>query len=49
MISLDSKERTTGDIVNYLADVYGDEVSRDLYSKVTHQNLTDMLEWQSRP
>jgi putative transposase len=49
VISLYAKGMTTGDIVNHLADVYGDEVSRDLVSKVTDQILTDMLDWQSRP
>ena len=49
VISLYAKGMTTGDIVNHLADVYGDEVSRDLVSKVTDQILTDMIDWQSRP
>ena len=49
VISLYSKGMTTGDIVNYLADVHGDEVSRDLVSKVTDQILTDMADWKSRP
>lgn len=49
VISLYAKGMTTGDIVNHLADVYGDEVSRDLVSKVTDQIVNDMAEWQSRP
>ena len=49
VISLYAKGMTTGDIVNHLADVYGDEVSRDLVSKVTDQILNDMVDWQSRP
>ena len=49
VISLYAKGMTTGDIVNHLADVYGDEVSRDLVSKVTDQILNDMADWQSRP
>lgn len=49
VISLYAKGMTTGDIANHLQDVYGDEVSRDLVSKVTDQILTDMAEWQSRP
>lgn len=49
VISLYSKGMTTGDIANHLADVYGEEVSRDLVSKVTDQILVDMAEWQSRP
>jgi transposase-like protein len=49
VISLYAKGMTTGDIVNHLQDVYGEEVSRDLVSKVTDQILVDMAEWQSRP
>jgi len=49
VISLYAKGMTTGDIVNHLADVYGDEVSRDLVFKVTDQILTDMVDWQSLP
>ena len=45
VISLYSIGMTTGDIVNHLADVYGDGVSRDLVSKVTDQILTDMVDW----
>ncbi len=49
VISLYAKGMTTGDIVNHLSDVYGEEVSRDLVSKVTDQILVDLAEWQSRP
>lgn len=49
VISLYAKGMTTGDIANHLADIYGDEVSRDLVSKVTDQVLTDLADWQSRP
>ncbi len=49
VISLYAKGMTTGDIVNHLQDVYGEEVSRDLVSKVTDQILADMADWQSRP
>ena len=49
VISLYAKGMTTGDIANHFADVYGQDVSRDLVSKVTDQVLTDLAEWQSRP
>ena len=49
VISLYAKGMTTGDIVNHLADVHGDEGSRDLVSKVTDQILNDVVDWQSRP
>ena len=49
VISLYAKGMTTGDTVNHLADMYGDEVSRDLVSKVTDQILNDMIDWHSRP
>jgi putative transposase len=49
VISLYAKGMTTGDIVNHLSEVYGEDVSRDLVSKVTDQILVDLAEWQSRP
>jgi transposase-like protein len=49
VISLYAKGMTTGDIANHLADVYGEEVSRELVSKVTDAVLEDLAAWQSRP
>lgn len=48
VISLYAKGMTTGDIVNHLSEVYGDEVSRDLVSKVTDQILNDMVDWWAK-
>ena len=48
VILLYAKGMTTGHIVNHLADVYRDVVSRDLASEVTDQILTDMVYWRSR-
>ena len=44
VIPLHAKGMTLVDIVNHLADVNGDEVSRDLVSKVTDQILGDIVE-----
>jgi len=49
VISLYAKGMTTGDIVAHVSDVYGEDISRDLVSKVTDQVLDDMLDWQQRP
>src|ERR1700712_3002732 len=49
VISLYAKGMTTGDIVNHLSEVYGEDVSRELVSKVTDQILVDLADWQSRP
>ena len=49
VISLYAKGLTTGDIVNHLADVYGDSASKELVSRVTDQVTEAMTEWQSRP
>jgi putative transposase len=49
VISLYAKGMTTGDIANHLADVYGEDVSRELVSKVTDAVLDDLAAWQARP
>ena len=40
---------TTGDIAGHLQDVYGDQVSRDLVSRVTDAIVEEMAAWQARP
>ncbi len=40
---------TTGDIAAHLQDVYGDQVSRDLVSRVTDAVVEEMTTWQARP
>jgi len=49
VLSLYAKGMTTGDITKHLADMYGDDVSRDLVSTVTEQVVKEMQDWQSRP
>lgn len=49
VLSLYAKGMTTGDIATHLAEVYGEEVSRDLVSTVTDRIVDEMTEWQSRP
>ncbi len=49
VLSLYAKGMTTGDIANHLAEVYGDDISRDLVSTVTDRIVEEMAEWQSRP
>lgn len=49
VLSLYAKGMTTGDIATHLAEMYGEEVSRDLVSTVTDRIVDEMAEWQSRP
>jgi putative transposase len=49
VLSLYAKGMTTGDIANHLAEMYGEEVSRDLVSTVTDRIVEEMTEWQNRP
>ena len=49
VISLYAKGMTTGDIANHLQDIYGDQVSRDLVSRVTDAVVEEMTAWQARP
>lgn len=49
VLSLYAKGMTTGDIAAHLGDIYGDQVSRSLVSRVTDAVLDDMQAWQSRP
>jgi putative transposase len=44
-----AKGMTTGDIQAHLADVFGQDISRELVSKVTDRVLDDMQAWQARP
>ena len=49
VISLYARGMTTGDIAAHLHDVYGDQVSRDLVSRVTDAVVEEMQTWQARP
>lgn len=49
VLSLYAKGMTTGDIAAHLAEMYGQEVSRDLVSTVTDRIVDEMVEWQARP
>jgi transposase-like protein len=49
VVSLYAKGMTTGDIANHLQDVYGDQVSRDVVSRVTNAVVEEMQAWQARP
>jgi transposase-like protein len=49
VVSLYAKGMTTGDIANHLQDIYGDQVSRDLVSRVTDAVVEEMTAWQARP
>jgi len=49
VISLYARGMTTGDIAAHLQDVYGDQVSRDLVSRVTDAVVEEMTTWQARP
>ena len=48
MISLYEKGLTTGDIQQHLLEIYGKEVSRETFSKITDHIVEEMLAWQSR-
>ncbi|WP_344296301.1 IS256 family transposase, partial [Agromyces neolithicus] len=49
VLSLYAKGMTTGDIASHLAEMYGDEVSRDLVSTVTDRVVEEMAEWRACP
>jgi putative transposase len=49
VVSLYAKGMTTGDIAAHLREVYGDQVSRDLVSRVTDAVVEEMTAWQARP
>jgi putative transposase len=49
VVSLYAKGMTTGDIQAHLSDVYGQDISRELVSKVTDRVVADMEVWQARP
>jgi putative transposase len=49
VVSLYAKGLTTGDIQAHLSDVYGQDISRELVSKVTDRVVADMEVWQARP
>jgi putative transposase len=49
VVALYAKGMTTGDIQAHLADVYGQDISRELVSKVTDRVLDDVQAWQARP
>jgi len=49
IVSMYAKGMTTGDIRDYMRDIYGVEVSRDLVSSITDKVLPLVSEWQSRP
>jgi len=49
VVSLYAKGMTTGDIAAHLQDIYGDQVSRDLVSRVTDAVVEEMTAWQARP
>lgn len=49
ILSLYAKGMTTGDIQAHLGDMYGQDVSRELVSKVTDAVIDELVEWQNRP
>lgn len=49
VLSLYAKGFTTGDIVDHVAEIYGDRVSKDLVSRVTDAVVGEMNEWRNRP
>lgn len=49
VLSLYAKGMTTGDIAAHLAEMYGEDISRDLVSTVTDRVVEEMQEWQARP
>jgi putative transposase len=49
VVSLYAKGVTTGDIAAHLQDIDGDQVSRDLVSRVTDAVVEEMQAWQARP
>ena len=49
VISLAAKGLTTGEIAAHFQDVYGAEVSKDTFSRITDAVLEELGAWQSRP
>jgi transposase-like protein len=49
VISLYAKGLTTGEIRDYLAEIYDTDISRETISKITDRVVEDLVAWQSRP
>ncbi len=49
VISLAAKGLTTGEVQAHLAEIYGDDVSRQTISTITDKVLEGMAEWRTRP
>jgi transposase-like protein len=49
VISLAAKGLTSGEVSAHLAEVYGAEVSKDTFSRITDRVVDELSEWQSRP
>ena len=49
VISLSAKGLTHGEIAAHLAEVYGEEVSKQTISTITDRVMEGMADWQSRP
>lgn len=49
VLSLYAKGFTCGDIVDHVADIYGDRASKDLVTRVTDAVLDELAAWQARP
>jgi transposase-like protein len=49
VLSLYSKGMTTGDIRDYLSEIYDTKLSKDTISKITDAVIAEMRDWQSRP
>jgi putative transposase len=49
ILALYAKGMTVRDIQDYLTELYGTEISRDLISTITDAVMEDVLEWRNRP
>jgi len=49
IVSMYAKGMTTGDIKNYMFDIYGVDISKDMVSGITDKVLPLVSEWQTRP
>jgi len=49
IVSMYAKGMTTADIKNYMLDIYGVEISKDMVSGITDKVLPLVSEWQTRP
>jgi transposase-like protein len=49
VLSLYAKGFTCGDIVEHVAEIYGDRASKDLVTRVTDGVVEEMTAWQARP